>query len=145
MRILDVISDALYELSDMWRDGCAGKFMAILLVSICLAIAFLAFVLTDALTSRYSEPFPATVVDRVYESEHISTGFGSGPNGQMIVTTNHEPEKFKAIVNIQGVTVSATCWPEGWAILQKDAQVECRYARGRFTGWNYGWAVTAIY
>lgn len=24
MRILDVISDALYELSDMWRDGCAG-------------------------------------------------------------------------------------------------------------------------
>lgn len=145
MRILDSISDASRDFLDMWRDGCGGKFCVIIGVTFGLALLWLCFILCDALTARYSEPFEAKVVERVYEPEHTSTGVGTANNGQMIITTSHEPEKFKAIVNIQGVTVSATCWPEGWAMLKKNSKVQCRYARGRFTGWNYGWAVTTIY
>lgn len=71
-----------------------------LVVGICLILLLIGI---DALTaiSAVKESYRATVVQRLHESEHDSSGHGFDSDGNVTYTTQHEDEKWQVIIDGQ--------------------------------------------
>lgn len=105
---------------------------------IAIFILGLAFFLIDGIASK-PEPFYGSVIDKHYKAERNSTGTGygmtsSGKSG-VIVTSEHESEKFLLMVKTEnGNVVKVQCEPELYYEKQVGQKIDCKAYKGFFTG-----------
>lgn len=118
------------------------------IVSIIIAIVILgfSFILIDRIASN-PESFYGSVVDKHYKAERNSTGTGYGMtnNGKsgVIVTTEHEDEKFLIMVKTEGgKVVTVECEPEVYYKKEVGQKIECNAYKGYFTGWT--WSLNGV-
>jgi len=108
---------------------------------IAIVILGLAFILIDGIASN-PESFYGSVVDKHYKAERNSTGTGygmtsSGKSG-VIVTTEHEDEKFLIMVKTEsGKVVTVECKPEAYYQKEVGQKIDCNAYKGYFTGWTW--------
>ena len=108
---------------------------------IAIFILGLAFLLVDGIASK-PEPFYGTVIDKRYKAERNSTGTGYGMTssgkGGVIVTSEHESEKFLLMVKTEnGKVVTVECEPELYYEKQVGQKIDCKAYKGFFTGANW--------
>lgn len=114
------------------------KEMPIVSSLIAIFILGLAFLLIDGIASK-PELFYGIVIDKHYKAERnsVGTGYGitsSGGNG-VIVTSEHESEKFLLIVKTEnGNVVTVECEPELYYEKQVGQEIDCKAYKGYFTG-----------
>lgn len=99
-----------------------------------IVILGLAFILIDIIASK-SESFYGSVVDKHYKAERNSTGIGygmtSGGNSGVIVTTEHENEKFLIMVKTEsGKVVTIECEPEVYYQKEVGQKIDCNAYKG---------------
>jgi len=117
------------------------KYIPIVSSIIAIVILGLAFVLIDGFASK-PERFYGSVIDKHYKAERNSTGTGygitsSGKNG-IIVTTEHEGEKFLIMVKTEsGKVVTVECAPEVYYQKEVGQKIDCNAYKGYFTGWTW--------
>ena len=110
------------------------------IVSSLIAISILGFALflIDGIASK-PEPFFGIVIDKHYKAERNSTGTGygitsSGESG-VIVTSEHERERFLLMVKTEGgKVVTVGCEPELYYEKQVGQKIDCKAYKGFFTG-----------
>lgn len=105
---------------------------------IAIFILGLAFFLIDGIASK-PEPFYGTVIDKHYKAERNSTGtsYGMTSSGKsgVIVTSEHESEKFLLMVKTDnGKVVTVKCEPELYYEKQVGQKIDCKAYKGFFTG-----------
>ena len=108
---------------------------------IAISILGLAFFLIDEIASK-PEPFYGIVIDKHYKAERNSTGTGYGMTssgkGGVIVTFEHESEKFILMVKTEnGKVVTIECEPELYYEKQVGQKIYCKAYKGFFTGSNW--------
>lgn len=120
--------------------------MPIVSIIIAIVILGLSFILIDGIASN-PESFYGSVVDKHYKAERNSTGTGygmtsSGESG-VIVTTEHEDEKFLIMVKTEGgKVVTVKCEPEVYYKKEVGQKIECNVYKGYFTGWT--WSLNGV-
>lgn len=105
---------------------------------IAIFILGLAFYLIDVIPSK-PEPFYGSVIDKHYKAERNSTGTGYGMTSSgksaVIVTSEHESEKFLLIVKTEsGQVVTVECEPTLYYEKQVGQKIDCKAYKGFFTG-----------
>jgi hypothetical protein len=110
------------------------------IASTLIAIFFLFFILflIDGLASK-PESFYGSVIDRNYKAEINGTGVGYGMTssgkGGVIVTSEHQSEKFLLMVKTEkGDVVTVECEPELYYEKQAGQKIHCKHYKGFFTG-----------
>ena len=105
---------------------------------IAIFILGLAFFLIDGIASK-PKPFYGSVIDKHYKAERNSTGIGygmtsSGKSG-VIVTSEHECEKFLLMVKTEsGQVITVECEPTLYYEKQVGQKIDCKAYKGFFTG-----------
>jgi hypothetical protein len=105
---------------------------------ILIFIIGLVFLMIDRIASK-AEPFYGNVVDRHYKAERNSTGTGYGMTssgkGGIVVTSQHEREKFLIMVKTEnGNIVTVECEPKLYYEKRVGQKIECKAYKGFFTG-----------
>lgn len=114
------------------------KDMPIMSSLIAIFILVLAFFLIDGIASN-PVPFYGIVIDKHYKAETNSTGTGYGMTssgkGAVIVTSEHESEKFLLMVKTEnGNVVTVECEPKLYYKKQVGQKIDCKAYKGLFTG-----------
>lgn len=108
-----------------------------------LFLVFAAVVLIDAILAVPVFVANGTVIERVYTPESTATGVGSGvsSNGSptTVVTTEHTPEKWTVIVDMDGdrPVVAATADPDLWAKLKPGESCSVFQEQGSIVSLGY--------
>jgi hypothetical protein len=105
---------------------------------VAIFILGFAFFLIDGIASK-PEPFYGSVIDKHYKAERNSTGTGYGitrsGEGGVIVTSEHESEKFLLMVKTEsGQVVTVECDPTLYYEKQVGQKIDCKAYKGFFTG-----------
>ena len=105
---------------------------------IAIFILGLAFLLIDGIASK-PDPFCGIVIDKHYKAERnsVGTGYGMTSSGKsgVIVTSEHESEKFLLMVKTEsGNVVTVECEPELYYEKQVGQKIDCKDYKGFFTG-----------
>ena len=113
---------------------------------IAIFILGIAFILIDVIASK-PEPFYGSVIDKHYKAERNSTGTGYGMTSNsksgVIVTSEHESEKFLVMVKTETVkVVTVECEAELYYEKQVGQKIYCNAYKGFFTGWT--WALYGV-
>lgn len=113
---------------------------------ITIVILGLVFIFIDVIASK-SELFHGSVIDKHHKSERnsIETGYVMASNGNstVIVTPNHEDEKFLIMVKTEsGKVVTVECKPEIYYKKEIGQKIDCNAYKGYFTGW--AWSLHGI-
>jgi hypothetical protein len=128
------------DLKEMFLD------MPIIGSIILVIVLGIAFILVDGICTKPTE-FSGIVLDKQYKAERNSTGTGygmtsSGKSG-VIVTTEHEDEKFLVMVKMNnGEAVTAECKANIYYSKEKDSKIDCIINKGLFTG--LVWSINGI-
>jgi hypothetical protein len=112
--------------------------MPIIISVSTVIIILLGFILIDGLASK-PEPFNGIVLDKHYKPETNSTGTGygttSGGQSGVVVTSEHESEKFLLIVQTEnGKVVTVQCESKMYYEKQLGQKIYCNAYKGFFTG-----------
>jgi len=117
----------------------------ILGIVVALIVIGTVFMATDCFGGNWGPPVAATVIQRVYQPSHSSTGVGTavGSNGQVgtVVVSSSEPEEWKLIVSSEGQTFSVSCDGNQWGRSPEGESIQIQQKLGLITGGGWGWRV----
>lgn len=114
--------------------------------SLVAFICAIAMLIMDMIFQRPGPPVRATVIDRQYIPSATSTGIGTGvgANGKVgaVVMTSIEPEKYMAIISVNGSVTSMPVRASDWAALEKGKEISVSPKTGITFGFHYGYRIT---
>jgi hypothetical protein len=128
------------DLKEMFLD------MPVISGIILIIVLGMAFILVDGICTKPIE-FSGQVIDKHYSAKRNSTGTGYGmmSNGKsgVIVTTEHEDEKFLVMVKTNdGEVVTAECSASIYYSKYNGSILNCVKNKGFFTG--LVWSINGI-
>lgn len=131
-----------FKEKDDWITAIGKMVTPWILLIVAIGIVFFS---VDAIGAKLSEPFTATVVERVYTPVSSRHGYGTGitSNGKIAIVSTHsyEPEKWTVIVMVDGRVVVASASAHTWEAAKEGKEVHVAYRRGLCTGRNWGWVL----
>jgi hypothetical protein len=108
-----------------------------------LAAIVLAFIVCIADCSMASaKTITVACYGHDHESSHTYTTTTIGPKGQVGVGVASEPEKWQAVVDMNGQVTAVDCDRSAWPFATNGSTVEVTYRQGRLS--TYGAKVTSV-